>query len=77
MEKREAVISSVYARKDIDWTVLGFTVWVKEVDSKSDYTYRFDYGPASFEKTFWFKDESRLNTLVWQHVFTTRTLTLK
>ena len=81
MEKKEWVISSVYARKDIDWTVLGFTVWVKEnkvvVDWKEGYIYRFDFGPASFEKTFWFKDESRLNTLVWQHCYITRSLTLK
>lgn len=77
MEKREAVIHSVYARKDIDWTVLGFTVWVKEKNTNSDYVYRFDFGPANFEKTFWFKDEARLNSIVWQSVFISRSLTLK
>ncbi len=77
MEKREAVISTCYARKDIDWTILGFTVWVKEVNSKSDYTYRFDFWPATMEKTFWFKDESRCNSLVWQHCYITRSLQLK
>lgn len=77
MEKREAIISSVYARKDIDWTILSYTVWVKEVWSKSEYVYRFDYGLASFEKTFWFKDESRLQGLVWQHCYISRSLVLK
>lgn len=78
MEKRECVISSAYARKDIDWTILGFTVWVKEVNSKSDYTYRFDFWPASFEKQFWFKEEwTRLNNLVWTTCYITRSLTLK
>lgn len=75
MDKKEVVISSVYARKDVDWTLLGFTVWVKE--AWSDYVNRFDYGPWSFEKTFWFKDESKLNSLVWQHCYITRSLTLK
>ena len=41
MEKKEATIHSVYARKDIDGSVLGFTVAVKEVGS--DYIHRFDF----------------------------------
>lgn len=78
MEKRECVISSAYARKDIDWTILGFTVWVKEVNSKSDYVYRFDFWPASFEKQFWFKEEwTRLNNLVGTTCYIVRSLTLK
>ena len=80
MEKIEAVISSVYARKDIDWTLLGFTIWVKEAkDSNSEkgYIYRYDYSPASFEKAFWFKDEGRVNSLVWQHCYIVRSLQLK
>lgn len=77
MEKREAIISAVNVRKDIDGTVLSYSVWVKEVWSKSDYTYRFEYWKASFEKTFWFSEESRLQWLVWQHCFITRSLTLK
>lgn len=75
MEKKECVISSVYVRKDIDWTILGFTVGVKEWNS--DYVNRFDFGPASFEKVFWFKDEGRVNSLVWSHCYINRSLTLK
>lgn len=75
MEKKEAVISSIYARKDTDWTLLGFTVWVKSWNS--DYITRFDYWPSSFEKTFWFKDEARVNSLVWQHCYINQSLTLK
>lgn len=75
MEKKEALIHSVYARKDIDWTILGFTIAVKEV--WSEYIHRFDFWPANFEKTFWFKDENRVNTLVWQHCNIVRSLTLK
>ena len=77
MQKREAVISTCYARKDIDGTVLWFTVWVKEANSNSDYVYRYDFGPANMEKTFWFKDESRCNSLVWQHCYINITLSLK
>ena len=80
MEKLEAVIVSAYARKDIDWSLLWFTVWVKEsknANSETWYTYRYDFGPATFEKTFWFKEENRLNSLVWQHCYITRSLTLK
>lgn len=80
MEKLEAVISSAYARRDIDWSLLGFSVWVKEVkDANSDkgYTYRYDFSPATFEKMFWFKDENKLNSLVWQHCYIVRSLQLK
>lgn len=75
MEKKESVIHSVYPRKDIDWTILWFTVWVKEV--WSEYIHRYDFGPTNFEKTFWFKDENKINSLVWQHCYIISSLALK
>lgn len=75
MEKKDSLIHSVYPRKDIDGTILWFTVGVKEV--WSDYIHRYDFWPANFEKTFWFKDESKINSLVWQHCYITSSLTLK
>ena len=82
MEKKLAVISSAYARTDVDWTVLWFTVWVKEKDSKSDYTYRFDFWLESFKKTFWLNDDAiknpeRLNDLKGKDCYIIRTLSLK
>lgn len=75
MEKKDCLIHSVYPRKDIDGTVLWFTVGVKEVGS--EYIHRYDFGPASFEKTFGFKDPDKVNTLVWQHCYMTSSLSLK
>lgn len=77
MEKRLCVISACYARKDIDGTVLGYTVWVKEVNAKSDYTYRFDYGPASMQKTFNVSDEAWCNRLIGKECYIKRFLELK
>lgn len=77
MLKKECVITACYPRKDIDWSILGFTVCCKEVNSNSEYVNRFDFGPASFEKTFWFKDESRLNSLVNSKCYLNTTLVLK
>lgn len=79
MEKKLWIISSAYARKDVDGTVLGFTVGVKEANSNSEYVYRFDFGPASFTKVFgfdWIKEENRLVWLQWSKVYITRSLTL-
>ena len=75
MEKKDCLIHSVYPRKDIDWTVLWFTVGVKEV--WSEYIHRYDFWPASFEKTFGFKDPEKVNSLVWQHCVMNSSISLK
>lgn len=74
MKKKTCVIASVYPRNDIDWTLLGFTLWVKEV--WSEYVERYDFWPASFEKVFWHKDPNKINTLVWQTIYLTMSLSL-
>lgn len=77
MEKKEAIITSVNVRRDVDGTILSYTVWVQEVWAKYDYTYRFDYSKSSFEKAFGTSDESKLSTFKWKECFIVRSLTLK
>ena len=75
MNKKECVIKSAYVRKDVDGSILSYVVSVQDVNAKSDYTYRFDFWKASFEKTFW-KNESNLNTLVGSKCYLVESLSL-
>lgn len=75
MNKRECIIQSAYVRRDVDWTVLSYAVAIKDVNSKSEYVYRFDFSPASFQKLFQ-KNENNINTLVWSKCYLNETITL-
>lgn len=75
MNKKECIIKSVYARRDVDWSIMSIGVWVTDPNSKSEYVYRFDYSLASFQKVF-NKNENNMNTIIWSKVYLNETLTL-
>lgn len=75
MNKKECIVKSVYARRDVDWSIMSIGVWVTDPNSKSEYVYRFDYSLASFQKVF-HKDENNMNTIIWSKVYLNETLTL-
>lgn len=75
MNKKECIIKSVYARRDVDGSIMSIGVWVVDSNSKSEYVYRFDYSLASFQKVF-NKNENNMNTLVGSKVYLNETLTL-